>query len=156
MAMLLEARRSLRLTKLEKRSPTMAKVATRVPTFHPRPISTAQMDVPNRDTTTPRIVFEGPKMGSPSTKTAPPSSGRPNAVPSSFLATTAVPLATTSRISSCSNNEPCINGPHGYHLKPKFIGGELPRGYGGGLLDNLSAVGTKRTTCFAALVSEMT
>ena len=131
--MLLEARRSLRFTKLEKRSPTMAKVATKVPTFHPRPISTAQMEVANTDTTTPRIVFEGPKMGSPSTKTAPPSSGRPNAGPRSFLATTAVPLATTSRISNCSNNEPCINGAHGYHLKPKFIGGELPCGYGGGV-----------------------
>src|SRR6476620_3372942 len=155
--MLLEGRCSLRFTKLEKRSPAMAKVATRVPTSHPSPISAAQMDVANTDTTMPRMVFDGPKMGSPSKKRAPPSSGRPNAVPSSFLATTAVPLATTSRISSCSNNEPCINGPHGYHLKPKFIGGELPRGYGGGgLLDNLSAVGTKRTTCFAALVSEMT
>ena len=40
--MLLEGRRSLRFTKLEKRSPTMAKVATRVPTFHPSPISAAQ------------------------------------------------------------------------------------------------------------------
>ena len=148
--MLLEARRSLRFTKLEKRSPTMAKVATRVPIFHPRPNNTAQIEVANKDTTTPRIVFEGPKMGSPSTKRAPPSSGRPNAGPRSFLATTAVPLATTSRISNCSNNEPCINGAHGYHLKPKFIGGELPCGYGGGgLLDNLSAVGTKRATCFA-------
>ena len=109
--MLLEGRRSLRFTKLEKRSPTIAKVATRVPTFHPRPISAAQMEVANTDSTTPRMVFEGPKMGSPSTKREPLSSGRPNAVPRSFLATTAVPLATTSRISICSNNEPCINGP---------------------------------------------
>ena len=108
--MLLEARCSLRFTKLEKRSPAMAKVAIRVPTSHPRPISAAQMDVANKDTTTPRMVFDGPNMGSPSTKRAPPSSGRPNATPRIFLATTAAPLATTSRISSCSNNEPCING----------------------------------------------
>jgi hypothetical protein len=54
--MLLEARCSLRFTKLEKRSPAMAKVATRVPTSHPSPISAAQMDVANTDTTMPRMV----------------------------------------------------------------------------------------------------
>ena len=42
--MLLEARCSLRFTKLEKRSPAMAKVAIRIPTSHPRPINAAQMD----------------------------------------------------------------------------------------------------------------
>ena len=115
--MLLEGRCSLRFTKLEKRSPAMAKVATRVPTSHPSPISTAQMDVANTDTTMPRMVFEGPNMGWPSTKRAPPSSGRANAAPRSFLAPTAVPLATTSRISSCSNKEPCITAPHSDHLK---------------------------------------
>ena len=39
LAMLLEGRCSLRFTKLEKRSPALAKVATRVPTSHPSPIS---------------------------------------------------------------------------------------------------------------------
>ena len=52
--MLLEGRCSLRFTKLEKRSPAMAKVATRVPTSHPSPIAAAQLDVANRDTTMPR------------------------------------------------------------------------------------------------------
>jgi hypothetical protein len=75
--MLLEARCSLRFTKLEKRSPAMAKVEIRVPTSHPRPISAAQMDVANTDTKTPRMVFDGPNMGCPSTKSAPPLSGRP-------------------------------------------------------------------------------
>ena len=70
--MLLEARCSLRFTKLEKRSPAMAKVEIRVPTCHPRPISAAQMDVANMDTKTPRMVFAGPNMGCPSTKSAPP------------------------------------------------------------------------------------
>jgi hypothetical protein len=37
------------------------------------------MDVANTDTTMPRMVFEGPNMGWPSTKRAPPSSGRANA-----------------------------------------------------------------------------
>jgi len=44
LAMLLEARCRLRFTKLEKRSPAMAKVEIRVPTSHPRPISAAQME----------------------------------------------------------------------------------------------------------------
>ena len=82
--MLLEARCSLRFTKLEKRSPAMAKVAIRVPTSHQSPISAAQMDVANTDTTMPRMVFEGPNIGWPSTKRAPPSSGRANATPRSF------------------------------------------------------------------------
>ena len=119
--MLLEARCSLRFTKLEKRSPAMAKVATRAPTSHPSPISAAQMDVANTDTTMPRMVFEGPNMGWPSTKRASPSSGRANVTPRSFLATTAVPLATTSRISSCSNKEACITAPLSDHLKPKIL-----------------------------------
>ena len=135
--MLLEGRCSLRFTKLEKRSPAMAKVATRVPTSHPSPISTAQMDVANTDTTMPRMVFEGPNMGWPSTKRAPPSSGRANAAPRSFLAPTAVPLATTSRISSCSNKEPCITAPHSDHLNPRIIGCDLSRGHGGCLLGNV-------------------
>ena len=107
--MLLGVKRSLRLTKLEKRSPATAKTAIRLPICHPRPISAAQMDVPNKDATTPRIVFEGPNRGCPSTKVAPPSSGRPNVPPRAFLARTAVPLATISRISSCSTDQPCIN-----------------------------------------------
>ena len=110
--MLLDARCSLRFTKLEKRSPVMAKVEITVPTFHPGPINTPQMDVANMDTTRPRMVLEGPNKGWPSTNRAPPSSGRANAPPKSFLATTAVPLATTSRISSCSNNELCITAPN--------------------------------------------
>ena len=109
--MLLEGRCSLRFAKLEKRSPAMAKIATRVPTFHPSPISAAQMDVANTDTTMPRMVLEGPNIGWPSTKSAPPSSGRANATPRSFLARTGVPLATTSKISSCSNKEPCTTVP---------------------------------------------
>jgi hypothetical protein len=64
----------------------MAKVATRVPTPQPSPISAAQMDVANTDITIPRMVFEGPNMGWPSTKRAPQSSGRANAAPRSFLA----------------------------------------------------------------------
>ena len=119
--MLLEARRSLRFTKLEKRSPAMAKVAIKAPASPPRPISAAQMDVADTDTTIPRMVFEGPNMGCPSTKRAPPSSGRANATPRSFLATTAIPLATTSKISSCSNKEPCITASHSDHLKPKIL-----------------------------------
>ena len=107
--MLLGVKRSLRLTKLEKRSPAMAKTAIRLPICHPRPINSAQIDVPNKDATTPRIVFEGPNKGCPSIKVAPPSSGRPNVPPRTFLARTAVPLATISRISSCSTNQPCIN-----------------------------------------------
>ena len=69
--MLLEARSSLRFTKLEKRSPAMAKVATRIPTLHPSPINAAQMDVAKTDSTMPRMVFECPNKGWPSTKRAP-------------------------------------------------------------------------------------
>ena len=98
--MLLEARCSLRFTKLEKRSPAMAKVAIRAPASHPSPINAAQMDVAKTETTMPRMVFEGPNIGWPSTKSPPPSSGRANATPRSFLATTVVPLATASKISS--------------------------------------------------------
>ena len=61
--MLLEARCSRRFTKLENRSPTMAKVAIRAPSFHPRPMSAAQSDVTNTEATTPRMVFAGPNMG---------------------------------------------------------------------------------------------
>ena len=125
--MLLEARCSLRFTKLEKRSPAMAKVATRVPIPHPRPINSAQMEVAKTDSTMPRMVFEGPNMGWPSTKRAPPSSGRAKATPRSFLAATAVPLATTSRISNCSSKEPCITRPRAPYLIEHLIGRDLPR-----------------------------
>ena len=129
--MLLEGRRSLRFTKLEKRSPTMAKVATRAPTSHPSPISAAQMDVANTDTTTPRMVFEGPNMGWPSTKRAPPSSGRPNAVPEELLGDDSRPVGHDQQDQQLQQQRAMHNGAHSDHLKPKFIGGELSRGYGG-------------------------
>ena len=53
------------------------------------------------------------------------------------MAPTAVPLATTSRISSCSNKEPCITAPHSDHLNPRIIGCALSRGHGGCLLGNV-------------------
>ena len=82
----------------------MAKAAIRAPISHPKSISDAQMDVANTDATMPRMVFVGPNIGLPSTNTAPPSSGRANFAPSSFLAATAAPLATTSSINSWINN----------------------------------------------------
>ena len=33
-----------------------------VRSFHPRPMSAAQIDVANTETTTPRMVFAGPNM----------------------------------------------------------------------------------------------
>ena len=61
--MLLDAKCSLRFTKLEKRSPAMAKAAIRVPISHPRSISDAQMDVATTDATMPRMVL-APQNGS--------------------------------------------------------------------------------------------
>jgi hypothetical protein len=52
--MLLEARCSLRFATLEKRLLARQRVAIKVPTSHPRPISAAQMDVASTDTTMPR------------------------------------------------------------------------------------------------------
>ena len=104
----------------------MAKVATRIPTLHPSPINAAQMDVAKTDSTMPRMVFEGPNKGWPSTKRAPPSSGRANATPRSFLAATAVPLATTSRISNCSNREPCIIRPSAPPDRASYMSRPVP------------------------------
>ena len=61
--MLLDAKCSLRFTKLEKRSPAMAKAAIRVPIFHPRSISDAQMDVDHRRHDA-SDGFRGPQNGS--------------------------------------------------------------------------------------------
>jgi hypothetical protein len=54
-----------------------------------------------------------------------------------LLGADSLPLATTSRISSCSNKEPCITAPHSDHLNPRIIGCDLSRGHGGCLLGNV-------------------
>ena len=54
---------------------------------------------------------------------------------SSFLAATGAPLATTSRISNCSNKRTCITAPRSDEPEIELIIGELSRGYGGLLIE---------------------
>jgi hypothetical protein len=58
-------------------------------------------------------------------------------MPRSFLAPTAVPLATTSRISSCSNKEPCITASYVATRNRNIIRCDLPRSQEGWLLGNV-------------------
>ena len=91
---------SLRFTKLEKRSPIIAPIATTTPTCQVRPMSGAAIVVSATERTTPRMVLDEPKSGLPSERVALPSSGRASSLPQSFAAITGVPLATARRVRS--------------------------------------------------------
>ena len=137
--MLLEGRRSLRFTKLEKRSPTMAKVATRVPTFHLRPISAAQMEVANTDTTSRGWFSRARKWVAHRQRERPiERAAKRNA--EDLLSDDSCPVGHDQQDQQLQQQRAMHKRPHSDHLKPKFIGRELTCGYGGCLLGNLSAV----------------
>ena len=64
-----------RFRKLEKRSPAIAALPTTAPIFHSNPTIGAHADVTRIDSTTPRIVFDGPSRCRPSRYLIPKSSG---------------------------------------------------------------------------------
>ena len=98
------------------------------PICHPRSIRSRTDRCPQQGCHDAADCLRRSNKGCPSIKVAPPSSGRPNVPPRTFLARTAVPLATISRISSCSTNQPCINrascrasDPQRVHAKEELL-----------------------------------
>src|SRR5258708_20313421 len=97
-----------RFRKLEKRSPAMATPPTTAPTFHSHPARDAPTAVTRTEYRTPRMVFEEPNSGLPSTNLTPPSIGYDKRLPKTLLMTTGVPLASVNRTSSRRISERCI------------------------------------------------
>jgi hypothetical protein len=73
--LLLGGKSRRRFKKLENRSPAIAVVATAKPIFNVRSSSGAQIDVMTIETKMPRMVFEAPNSGRPSTNLVFPSRG---------------------------------------------------------------------------------
>ena len=74
-ALLLGIRFNLRFIKLERRSPTIDKLASTKPINGEIPIKGDTNVVANSADATPLIVFDEPKTGCPSKNLHPPSSG---------------------------------------------------------------------------------
>ena len=112
--MLPEGRCSLRFTKLEKRSPPSRDQSSNLPSKSYQHRADGRCQHGHHDASD---GFRGSEYGLAIDKESAAVERAGKCSSGSFLAPTAVPLATTSRISSCSNKEPCITAPHSDHLK---------------------------------------
>ena len=93
-----------RFKKLEKRSPDMAALPINAPILHLRPTRDAPTAVARTERKTPRIVFDAPNQGCPSTNLTPQSRGRENLLPKILFTSKGVPFASISRNTKCLIN----------------------------------------------------
>ena len=86
----------------------MAALAMTRPCIQAKPSKGALTVVATRESTTPRNVFDCPKIGRPSTNTTPRSTGRSNRVPKSLPPMTGNPFAIISRTTTLKTRRHCI------------------------------------------------